>query len=79
MGAILQTTLSNIFPCTKIIVFSYLFLKCPNDKNKKNDSDDGLAFNRRQAIIWTNDDQVHWRICASRESVDEKRILHTSK
>ena len=44
----------------------------------KNDPADGLAFNRRQAIIWTNDGQVSWRICASRESLAEKRILHTS-
>ena len=28
-------------------------------------SDNGLAPNRRQAIIWTNDDLVHWRIHAS--------------
>ena len=29
------------------------------------DSDNGLAPNRRQAIIWTNDDIVFWRIYAS--------------
>ena len=28
-------------------------------------SDDGLALARRQAIIWTNDGLVCWRICAS--------------
>ena len=28
-------------------------------------SDNGLAPNRRQAIIWTNDDPVKWRIYAS--------------
>ena len=28
-------------------------------------SDNGLAPNRRQAVIWTNDDLVHWRIHAS--------------
>ena len=27
--------------------------------------DSGLAPNRRQAIIWTNADQVHWRIYAA--------------
>ena len=28
-------------------------------------ADNGLALNRRQAIIWTNDGQVYWRIYAS--------------
>ena len=28
-------------------------------------SGNGLAPNRRQAIIWTNDDPVHWRIYAA--------------
>ena len=27
--------------------------------------DDGLVLNRQQAIIWTNDDLVYWRIYAS--------------
>ena len=28
-------------------------------------SDDGLAPNRRQAIIWTNTDPIHWCIYAA--------------
>ena len=28
-------------------------------------SDNGLSLNRRQAIIWTNDGKVYWRIYAS--------------
>ena len=27
--------------------------------------DNGLAPNRRQAIIWTNADMIHWRIYAA--------------
>ena len=27
--------------------------------------DNGLAPNRRQAIIWTNGDLIHWRIYAA--------------
>ena len=27
--------------------------------------DNGLAPNRRQAIIWTNADPIHWRIYAA--------------
>ena len=29
------------------------------------DSGNGLAPNRRQAINWTNDDPVHWRVYAA--------------
>ena len=29
-------------------------------------SGNGLAPNRRQAIIWTNDEPVHWHICGTR-------------
>ena len=28
-------------------------------------SDNGLAPNRRQAIVWTNADKIHWRIYAA--------------
>ena len=33
-------------------------------------SGNGLAPNRRQAIIWTNDDTVHWRIYAALREED---------
>ena len=33
--------------------------------------DNGLAPNRRQAIIWTNADPIHWRIYAALGEGDE--------
>ena len=50
-------------------------------------SDNGLAPNRRQAIIWTNDSLVNWHICATRPqwvsfSVMEIKyfdLVHTNK
>ena len=40
--------------------------KGPIDNNPTTGgSDNGLAPNRRQAIIWTNADPIHWRIKAA--------------
>ena len=38
------------------------------------DSDNDLALSRRQAIIWTNDNIVYWRIYASLKLED---LTHT--
>ena len=37
-------------------------LKCQIKTEAKIDSDNGLAPDRRQTIIWTNDDLAYWRI-----------------
>ena len=39
-------------------------------------SDNGLAPNRRQAIIWTNDGLVYWRIYAS-VGLDELSVIQS--
>ena len=39
--------------------------KGPIDKQVNIGSGNGLAPDRRQAIIWTNVDQVHWRTYAA--------------
>ena len=44
-----------------IIILLHFFSK--SLINKKNASDNGLVPTRRQAVIWTNDGQVQWRIC----------------
>ena len=38
-------------------------------------SDDGLAPNRRQTIIWNNDGLVYWRICASIDLSELKEMI----
>ena len=40
------------------------------NKNISGGSDNGSAPNRRQVIIWTNADPVHWRIYAAQEGDD---------
>ena len=40
------------------------------------DWDDGLALTRRQAIIWTNDDLVCWRIYTSLDELNEVSPTH---
>ena len=35
------------------------------DDNPCTGLDNGLAPNRRQAVIWTNADPIHWRIYAA--------------
>ena len=39
--------------------------KIPIYNNPVLSSDNDLAPNRRQAIVWTNADRVHWRIYAA--------------
>ena len=39
--------------------------KCPVDNKPSIGLDNGLALNRRQAIIWTNVAPIHWRIYAA--------------
>ena len=49
--------------CTLIKISLKFVLKGPIDNNTACiDLDNGLAPNRRKAIIWTNADPVHWRI-----------------
>ena len=68
MGNILHGTFSNQIPCMKMMYFdSNLNGICSNGftlQHASNGSDNGLAPNRRQAIIWTNDLPVYWRIYA---------------
>ena len=52
MTAISQTIFSGAFSWMKSFVFGIGL-------------DNGSAPNRRQAIIWTNTETVHWRICAA--------------
>ena len=48
--------------CRIAIQISLKFInKSPIHKNANIGSDNGLAPNRRQTIIWTNDDLLHFR------------------
>ena len=38
--------------------------------------DNGLAPNRRQAIIWTNADQIYWRVYAALGGDDLRCLSH---
>ena len=42
-------------------------------------SGNGLALNRRQAIIWINDGSVYWRIYASPAGLDEFNVDYKCK
>ena len=45
----------------KMFVFIQIPLKfIPKSPTEKIDSDNGLAPNRQQAIIWTHNDLVYW-------------------
>ena len=60
----LVTEITNVFSWKNIIVFWFnfqwsLFLKV-NWRELIMGPSDGLALNRRQAIIWINDDPLHW-------------------
>ena len=46
----------------------------PIDKSSVG-SDNGLAPNRWQAIIWTNVDPIHWRIYAALGGDEYRRIV----
>ena len=50
--------------------------KGPIDNNPALVLDNGLAPNRRQAIIWTNADSIHWRIYAA---LGWDELTHLSK
>ena len=70
MADILQVFfIETYFPECKISNFKIVFveiyslwynLQCVNTV-----SDNGLVPTRRQVIVWSNDDPVHWRIYAS--------------
>ena len=66
MAAIPPTTFSNEFTWIQILFFALTFTDVPSwgydKRNQSIGSDNGLAPFRRQAIIWTNADPVHWRI-----------------
>ena len=66
MAAISQTLASTAFSWMKSFIFRFefhwsLFLRVYSSIG----SDNGLVPNRRQAIIWINADQIHWRIYAA--------------
>ena len=71
MAAISQTMFSDAFSWMKSFIlwlkFHWsLFLRVQLTINQRGFFlDNGLAPNRRQAIIWTNVDTIHWRIYAA--------------
>ena len=69
MTAISQTTFSNAFLEWKLLYsysnFTAICSKGPKYQYAGIGSDDGLAPNRRQAIILTNTGLVYWRIQAA--------------
>ena len=81
-----QTTFSNAFYTSQVWYFDSSFTEIYSQKSDWQYvnivSVDGLAPSRRQSIIWTNDDQVHWGIYATLEGdelsqmpIDPKMIL----
>ena len=63
IAIIFQATFSRALSWEKIFVFSNLTAICssgPNQQKSGTGSDNYLAPNRRQAIIWTNDDLIYW-------------------
>ena len=58
------------FPERKSSLFDYNFTdvcsKWSNWQKSSTGLDNGLASNWQQAIIWTNADPIHWRICGTR-------------
>ena len=69
MGKILQTRILIAFFKGKVLNFKYILIKIyslgSNWHYTSIGSDSGLAPNRWQAIIWSNDDPFLWRIYAS--------------
>ena len=67
MATILQTIFSDAFSWMKIfIIFTKISLKFVPQLTKLSIGlDNGLAPNRRQAIIWTNAGLIYWRIYAA--------------
>ena len=67
MAAILADSIFRCFSVNEkfciLIKISLKFVpKDPIDKKNSIGLDNGLAPNRRQAIIWTYADPIHWRI-----------------
>ena len=68
MTAIFQTTSSNVLSWMKMYEFRLRFHFCSWGSNQQYSSigsGNGLAPVRRQAIAWTNNGLVYWRIYAS--------------
>ena len=65
IDATLQMTFSSWVSWMKIIIFHRFFPQGSINDNPAFGSDNGLAPNRRQAIICTNDALVYWRTYAS--------------
>ena len=69
MAAISQTIFLMHFREWKVLYFDSNFTEvCPQGSNRQSSSigfDNGLAPNRRQAIIWTNAEPINWRIYAT--------------
>ena len=70
MVAISQTTFSNAFSWMKMFEFQLIFHWSLFPRVQltifQHSSENGLALNRPQAIIWTNADLIHWHICDTR-------------
>ena len=66
MAAISQTIFSDSFSWMNSLYFDQnfpeVFSSGSNWHLPSIGVNNGLAPNRQQAIIWTNDDQIHWRI-----------------
>ena len=69
-GGLFDNGISNSFFSIAMDIFRFnfdlnWFPRIKSTKRNRNGSDYGLAPNRRQAIIWTNERLVYWRIYAS--------------
>ena len=67
MAAISQTAFSNAFLWMESFIFQFKFHGSLFTKVQCSSigAENGLALIRRQAIIWTNADPIHWRIYAT--------------
>ena len=74
MAAISQMIFSDAFSWMKSFIFDSNFPEvCSQGSNRQYNSmglDDGLAPNRRQPIIWTNVERIHWDIYAAQRGVE---------
>ena len=59
--------------------FSEIYCLWSNWQQPRTGLDNGLATNRRQAIIWTNADPIHWRIYAAPGGRWVKSYMHIYK
>ena len=82
MAAVWQTIFSNAFSWMKSFVFwlKFLWSLVPRVQWTKKTIiglNNGLAPNRRQVIIWTNADPIHWRIHTTLGGDEfNKRLTH---